>query len=136
MRMLLAAMALVGAECVVGAEPIKIKLWPEGVPTKNGFENEQEEWIGPKVYKVSDPELWIYPAKKPNGQAVVAAPGGGYHLLSTDNEGTMFVDWMNTQGITFAILKYRLPNGHSEVPLEDSRRAMEIMREKAISPIK
>lgn len=128
---MIATVMLIGAECALAAEPIKIKLWPDGAPTKNGFEGVEEEWNGPKVFKVSDPELWIYPAKKPNGQAVVAAPGGGYHLLSTDNEGTMFVDWMNAQGITFAILKYRLPNKHSEVPLEDARRAMQIMREKA-----
>lgn len=40
-------------------------------------------------------------------------------------------DWMNRQGITYAVLKYRMPNGHSTVPLEDSRRAISIAREKA-----
>lgn len=129
--LMITTMMLIGAECVFGAQPIKIKLWPDGAPTKNGFENTEEKWEGAKVYQVSDPELWIYPAKNPNGQAIVCAPGGGYRLLSTDNEGTMFINWLNTQGITLAILKYRLPNGNSEIPLEDSRRAMQIMREKA-----
>lgn len=127
--MILAA-AVLGLSAT-GAEPIKIKLWPNGAPTKNGHEQTEEKWVGAKVYEVSDPELWIYPAKNPNGQAIVAAPGGGYKYLSTDNEGTMFIDWMNTRGITFAILKYRLPNGHYEVPTEDARQAIKIMREKA-----
>lgn len=122
---------LLGVATAVAAKPIKIPLWENGAPTKNGHENTQETWKGPKVYETSVPELWIYPAKKPTGQAIVCAPGGGYKYLSTENEGTLFVDWMNTQGITFAILKYRVPNTHSEVPLEDGRRAMQIMREKA-----
>lgn len=122
---------LLSAVTIAAAKPVKITLWPDGAPHKNGHEGTEEKWNGPKVSEVSVPELWIYPAKNPNGQAVVAAPGGGYKYLSTDNEGTMFVDWMNAQGITFAILKYRVPNGHCEVPLEDGQRAMQIMREKA-----
>lgn len=122
------SMLVLGCLTMSAAEPLKIKLWPDGAPTKNGLEGTEERWEGAKVYKVSDPELWVYKAEKPNGMAVVACPGGAYEYLSTDNEGTMFIDWMNERGITFAILKYRLPNGHSEVPLEDARRAMEIMR--------
>lgn len=116
---------------VSAAEPVKIPLWPEGAPTKNGHEGTQEVWNGAKVSEVSIPELWIYKAKKPNGQAVFIAPGGGYKYLSTENEGTLFIDWMNAQGITFAILKYRTPNGHAAVPLEDGQRAIELMRQKA-----
>ena len=40
--------------------------------------------------------------------------------------------WMNKQGITFAVLKYRMPNGHKEVPLEDSRQAIKMMRDSAL----
>ena len=124
------AMSMLALGCITmsAAEPMKIKLWSNGAPTKNGLEGTEERWEGAKVYEVSEPELWVYQAEKPNGMAVIACPGGGYKYLSTDNEGTMFIDWMNERGITFAILKYRLPNGHSEVPLEDARRAMEIMR--------
>lgn len=112
-------------------EPIKVKLWPKGAPTKNGHEGTKERWEGAKVYEVSDPELWIYPAKNPNGQCIIDCPGGGYKYLSTDNEGTMMIDWMNTHGITFVIFKYRLPNGHWEVPTEDARAAVKYMRENA-----
>ena len=122
------SMLALGCLAMSAVAPLKIKLWPNGAPTKNGLEGTEERWEGAKVYEVSEPELWVYKAEKPNGMAVVACPGGGYKYLSTDNEGTMFIDWMNERGITFAILKYRLPNGQSEVPLEDARRAMEIMR--------
>lgn len=122
------SMLVLGCLTMSAAEPLKIKLWPNGAPSKNGLEGTEERWEGAKVYEVSESELWVYKAEKPNGMAVVACPGGAYEYLSTDNEGTMFIDWMNERGITFAILKYRLPNGHSEVPLEDARRAMEIMR--------
>lgn len=113
------------------AVPFKVKLWQDGAPTKNGYEGVPEEWNGARAMKVSDPELWIYPAKNPTGQCVVFSPGGGYRQLSTENEGTSFVNWFNTQGITLAVLKYRLPNGHSGVPIEDGRRAMQIMRSLA-----
>lgn len=122
---------LLGAGAANAADPIKVKLWPNGAPTKNGHEGTPEVWEDAHAMKVSDPELWIYPAKKPNGQCVILAPGGGYRFLSTVNEGTSFANWFNTQGITLAVLKYRLPNGHSEVPIEDGRRAIQIMRENA-----
>lgn len=129
--LIFAMLTLIGMVSMQAVEPVKIKLWPKGAPTKNGHEGTAEKWVGPKVYEVSDPELWVYPAKNPNGMAIIDAPGGGYKYLSTDNEGTMMIDWMNTQGITFAILKYRTPNGHCEVPTEDARQAMKIMRERA-----
>ena len=123
--------ALFATNAALAADPIKIPLWPDGAPTKNGLEGQQEEWKGGKIYNTSEAELWIYPAKKPNGMAILDVPGGGYHFVSSDNEGTMLVDFMNTQGITWAILKYRIPNGHSTVPLEDGQRAMQILREQA-----
>ena len=40
-------------------------------------------------------------------------------------------DWFNSQGITYAVLIYRMPNGNNEVPLSDAQQAIRIMREKA-----
>ena len=37
----------------------------------------------------------------------------------------------NDMGITYAILKYRMPNGHHEVPLPDAEQAMRILRERS-----
>jgi len=61
----------------------------------------------------------LYFPEKPNGQMIVVCPGGGYSIVSSYNEGVYVADWMLEQGITVAVVKYRLPNGHCNVPLED-----------------
>lgn len=122
------SLLMLGGAAASAAKPIKIPLFPDGVPTSNGLENTKEYYENTHLFSVSQPELWIYPAKKPNGQAIICAPGGGYRLLSTVNEGTAMADWMNAQGITWAVLKYRMPNGHKTVPLEDGLQAMKLMR--------
>lgn len=116
------------------AGPVVVPLWPDGAPTRNGLEGQPESAVYDNpvnIGNVSVPELWIYPAKNPNGQAIVCAPGGAYRYVSSANEGKDMAQWMNGLGVTWAVLKYRMPNGHKEVPLEDGRRAMQIMREKA-----
>lgn len=128
---LMAIMALLGFASAMAVEPVIIPLWPDGAPTKNGLEGEKEVRTGRKIEVVSQPELWIYPAKHPNGMAILDIPGGGYHFVSIENEGEMLIDYMTTHGITWAVLKYRLPNGHCTVPLEDGQRAMQILRSEA-----
>lgn len=69
---------------------------------------------GAIVRNVSDPSLLVYPAdpKIANGTAMIVAPGGGFHLLSVENEGTAVAKWLNSLGITAFVLKYRLiPTG-------------------------
>lgn len=39
--------------------------------------------------------------------------------------------WFTTQGITYAVLKYRMPNGHNEVPLSDAEQAIRLVRKHA-----
>ena len=39
--------------------------------------------------------------------------------------------WFNAQGITYAVLKYRMPNEHHEVPLSDALQAIRLVREHA-----
>lgn len=114
-------------------QDFELKLWPEGAPTKNGLEGQPEELQrgGARIANVSAPTLHVYPAAKPNGKAIICCPGGGYYCLAVKNEGTEMVKWMNKQGVTFCVLKYRMPNGHKEVPLEDARRAIEIVRDSA-----
>ena len=116
-----------------GPKDFEIPLWPDGAPTKNGFEGQPETFNRGKDYpgNVSVPTLHVYPAAKPNGKAIICCPGGGYAFLSMKYEGRDMARWMNRQGITFAVLKYRMPNGHKEVTLEDSRRAIKIMRDSA-----
>jgi len=39
--------------------------------------------------------------------------------------------WFNNQGIAYAVLKYRLPQGHHEIPLTDAEQAIRIVRDNA-----
>lgn len=109
---------------------IEINLWPDGAPNTNELTG-PEGISGVCVTSVSHPVLYVYPAEKPNGTAIVMCPGGAYAGLAMAHEGTDMADWMNSQGITYAVLKYRMPNGHDDVPLSDAEQAMRIMRSHA-----
>ena len=109
-----------------------IKLWKDAPPTDNKLEK-SEEWQRENtwVVNVSSPELHIYKPKNPNGVAVVICPGGGYAGLAMTYEGWDIAEWLNTKGITALVLKYRMPNKHTAVPLEDGQQAMRYVRENA-----
>lgn len=111
-----------------------VRLWDQKPPTDNGItETETTERDGFWVKNVSEAEMIVYhPDSKNNtGGAIVICPGGGYGGLAIDHEGYQFAAWLRSRGITAAILKYRMPNGHKEVPLEDARQAIRLLRANA-----
>jgi acetyl esterase/lipase len=109
----------------------ELPLWPDGAPNDNGLSGPEKKveqnWIG----NISKPLIMVYLPKESNGQAIIACPGGGYGFLAIDREGYMFAPWLNHQGIALIVLKYRMPNGHSEVPLSDAEQAMRMVRQHA-----
>ena len=111
--------------------PVVIPLWPDGAPNSNGLTGTEEDLEGGRVANVTKPSITVYPAAKPNGMAIVACPGGGYVRLAMNHEGHDLAAWYNAQGITYAVLKYRMPNGHSEVPLSDAGQAIALVRQHA-----
>lgn len=62
------------------------------------------------VVNVTTPTLTVLrPAPgKANGTAVIIAPGGGFRVLSFQNEGLRVAQWLADRGITAFVLKYRL----------------------------
>jgi acetyl esterase/lipase len=73
-------------------------------------------WENEVVTNVSVPTMEIFRPKNPNGVAVIIAPGGGLYALSIKSEGTDVAKWLNKQGITAFVLKYRLvPTGEDGV---------------------
>ena len=62
------------------------------------------------VWNVTRPTLTVFrPAHgRANGTAVIVAPGGGFRVLSWQNEGTRVAAWLADRGITAFVLKYRL----------------------------
>ena len=78
-----------------------------------------------------DPAITMYLPQKPNGKAVIMCPGGAYGWLAMGHEGHDMAQWFNNQGIAYAVLKYRLPQGHHEIPLTDAEQAIRIVRDNA-----
>ena len=106
--------------------PIQVKLAEEKVVDEKPV---IKGWINGNEY--TEATLTIYPAKKPNGQAIIACPGGGYAGVATTHEGHDMATWFNTQGITYAVLHYRMPYGKHEIPLSDAHQAIRYMRKNA-----
>lgn len=110
-----------------------VKLWEGAPPTDNEIRMPEDIDENHWITRVSSPELIIYLPQQSNAtdKGVVICPGGGYAGLASHHEGTLFAQWLNEQGIAAFILKYRMPNKHKEVPLEDAQQAMRYVREHA-----
>ena len=111
-----------------------IVIWDNNkAPHSNGLEGEAYEKDPYRLVNTTKAVLYVYNADpaKATGQAVVICPGGGYAKLSMDQEGYLMAQWLAKNGIAAFVLEYRLPNGHKEVPLEDTVEAIRIVRKKA-----
>lgn len=88
-----------------------------------------------RVNGVTRPSLTVHLPRRPNGAALIVAPGGGYDSLAVDQQGSDIAAAFVPKGITVFSLKYRLPGeGHEQgrdVPLEDAQRAVRIVRANA-----
>ncbi|MBX3744103.1 MAG: alpha/beta hydrolase [Verrucomicrobiae bacterium] len=131
------------------AEPEAIRLWPGGAPepgplnlgAERDTTRETDGLIaGRRVVRlgnVLEPTLQVYrpPADRDTGAAVLVCPGGGYHILALDLEGTEVCEWLNSIGVTGVLLKYRVPRRADteryRVAVQDGQRAMGILRERA-----
>ena len=131
MRKILFLSLLFVATMLSAQSPVELPLWPDGAPNTNGLTGEQEDLKGGRVANVTHPSITVYRPAKPNGMAVIMCPGGGYARLAMNHEGHDMAAWFTTQGITYAVLKYRMPNGHNEVPLSDAEQAIRLVRKHA-----
>ncbi|WP_322965273.1 alpha/beta hydrolase [Sphingomonas fuzhouensis] len=132
----------------------QIPLWPAHVPLARPDSGDHPEATGNgsplvggrKWYwasYITRPTMTLYKPKGRNtGAALLVIPGGGFHAVATDLEGTEICDWAVRQGITCAMLKYRTPqvwprvDGRQQRPkillgLEDAQRAMGLLRQHA-----
>lgn len=129
--LLFLVLTLLAPVAASAADSLVFRLWPNGAPESNGITTPEVQMEAGRVGNVSDPVLIVYPCLYPNGTAVIMCPGGGYYRLAMAHEGTDMAQWFNRQSITYAVLKYRMPNGHANVPLSDAMQAMRIMRSHA-----
>ena len=125
-----------------------LRLWPGAAPGETGDIGPEQDTTKPdgnkvdgrrviRLGNVSEPTIAIYPAPKNNntGASVLVCPGGGYHILALDLEGTEVCEWLNSIGVTGVLLKYRVPRRSDreahDAPLQDAQRAMGILRQRA-----
>jgi acetyl esterase/lipase len=124
-----------------------LNLWPQGAPGARPRASAEVDTTTAKdnliagkpvirLGNVSTPTLTIYSAATNiNGAAVVVFPGGGYHILALDLEGTEVCDWLNATGITCVLVKYRVPDSgpypKSSDALQDAQRALGLVRSRA-----
>jgi acetyl esterase/lipase len=127
------------------ADANEFKLWPREVPGETDFKPPapNPKAKAPKgdstlrVALVTEPTLTLFraPADKANGTAVLVCPGGGYNILAFDKEGTEVAQWLNSLGVTAAVLKYRVPRRDKDTPhaapLQDAQRGLRLMRRHA-----
>jgi len=132
-----------------------VPLWP-GLPAdddaaKIGPERFFQLTVNGKPYTVDGkPTRWLTNVTRPaihiyrpteskqTGVAMLICPGGGYHNLGWDVEGTEIAEWLNSLGITGIILKYRCPRRPGDEknvppigPLKDAQRAISLVRSRA-----
>ena len=124
----------------INAQTTVMKVWPEGIPgslknetyaEKPFLSNGEVSW----VEQVSEPQLFVFlpPAGKENGAAVLICPGGGYQGLVMTYEGSGIAKWLNDNGIAAIVLKYRIPSDlimkdKSIGPLQDAQEAIRVIR--------
>ena len=142
------ALALASFGLCLRAEPPAVRLWPGAAPGDNGGLGEEMDTTKPsdnlvagkpviRIGNVSEPTITVFdpPADKSTGTAVVVCPGGGYHILAMDLEGTEVCDWLNSIGVTAVLLKYRVPKREGQpayaAPLQDAERAVGLVRSHA-----
>ena len=96
-----------------------IRLWPGDAPGARGTADHDIPVIA-----------WWPAVKSPTpSAALVICPGGGYGVLA-DHEGSDYAKWLNSQGISAFVLRYRLGSKGYRHPvmLGDVSRAIRLVR--------
>ena len=113
----------------------KIAVWPAGrVPSaKPGAPYRIANTNGGKLRltDVNVPELAHFPASGSGANpAVVVCPGGGYSHLAYSHEGVEIAEWLNSNGFSAFVLKYRCPK-QRDAALMDAQRAISLIRARS-----
>ena len=111
-----------------------IKHWNNSnAPHSNEITADETRSKAGHIANVSQTVFYLYKADadKATGQAVVILPGGGYRNVCIEREGFAIAEYFKGIGVTALVVKYRLPNGHKEVPLEDAQAGLEYLRKSS-----
>jgi acetyl esterase/lipase len=98
----------------------------ESIPLHPGTPPGQETVPGGEV-----PLLTLYPAANPRRHgAVVVCPGGGYAGRAPHEAGVV-AEWLNSVGVSAAVVDYRVAPFRHPCPLLDAQRAIRWVRHQA-----
>lgn len=121
----------------VPAPGTTVEVWPEGkMPgsAANAAEQEMPRTADGyhRITNISRPTLTLFlvAGKDAPAPVIVVCPGGGYHYVVFDKEGTEIASWLNSVGISALVLKYRVPHNRDGA-LQDVQRALSIVRANA-----
>ena len=108
-------------------QPLVIPLWPDGAPGSEEWPQQEQETYLPKpsvvpqtylplpfngkiVRNIVQPTLTAYlpDPSVATGAAVIVCPGGVFHYLSIENEGSAVAQWLCAHGVAAFVLKYRV----------------------------
>ncbi len=86
-----------------------------------------------RIFKLDKVDCTVYlpDSSMATGRAVVILPGGGYSIHAMDHEGHQWAPFFNQQGIAVAVLKYNLPAGDRNIPMDDVKSTFRTLRENA-----
>ena len=114
-----------------GADEI-VHYWDNSTAPHSNYLTVDEQILNSKfdMALTSSTDFYIYKADpaKATGQGIVIVPGGGYYKLSMKYDGFMIAQYLRSIGVSSIVVKYRLPNGHREVPIEDALAGLRYMR--------
>lgn len=121
-----------------------ISIYPEGAIPNSKKSSLVEKWMVDSatgsvvVSNVTVPQVQVFlaPAGKATGTAVVICPGGAYMKLGMNHSGSDFAKALNEYGISAFVLKYRLPDSRimpdkTLGPFQDLNRTMQFVKEHA-----
>ena len=141
-----AADTVVAGDGVLPTDPKEVvTLWPGTPPGGRRLDlppirvaNHEPPYITPSdraIDRIGVPVMNVFSSERPDGSAMILAPGGGYSREMLDFEGMDVARRFNGAGVTCFVLRYRLPGegwqNRSDVPLQDAQRAMRLVRANA-----
>ena len=126
-----AASAQKPAKLDVAADEVVVRWNNATAPHSSEEMRDEEVSKAGGVSRVTETVFYVFKAdkEKATGRAVVIFPGGGYSRVNVGS--CSLAKWFKANGVTAVVVKYRLPNGHPIVPLEDAQEALRYTREHA-----
>lgn len=126
-------LSLMFASALFAQQPLELPVWKNGAPDSNEIQAAESFTKEGHALNSKEAIMYVYLPQKCDSSiaAVLICPGGGYGRQAMVHEGHDVAKWLNSKGVAAIVLKYRLPNGHPAIPLEDAQEAMRSIRRHA-----